>query len=131
MIEPNPLPSRRIDGFVYIITDGEYYKIGITSAWVDKRMSEIQTFNPKALRLVYKKKIGFYFDYEHLLHKIFDSKRLRGEWFTLTEEDLSYAKDVINGLHYTRVGPRSFVLNHKKTESGVVLKRGKGHANKQ
>ncbi len=54
--------------------------------------------------ITFSVKLPFEVEYEHLigcrdanqaekwLHKIFESKRINGEWFTLTDEDVSWIK---------------------------------------
>ena len=98
-----------VSGLVYIITDGQYYKIGMTTGEAHKRMKEIQTMNPRKLEVIYQMEMNFPYDYERLLHDLFKHKRLKGEWFELTKEDIPIIKDVLNNKVYTRVGPNAFI----------------------
>lgn len=70
------------EGHIYCIGDGDdshYVKIGYTNVPPGKRMKELQTGNPRQLRL-----IGFIFGdiaLEAALHRAFDDFRFREEWF--------------------------------------------------
>ncbi len=74
---------------VYIIEtrDSELYKIGITKD-INKRLSQLQTSNPYEFYL-----IDFYVttksrELEKLLHKKFQLKRYKREWFKLNQKEL-------------------------------------------
>lgn len=63
-----------------------YYKIGMSIKNVDARISQLKTSNP-TLELIKT------FDVKDVLiekeiHKNFDSKKIRGEWFELSKNDL-------------------------------------------
>lgn len=71
------------DIYTYIMTDGSgLYKIG-KAFDVDKRLKSLQCGN--ATIKIVETAIG---DYENYLHKKFKSKRVKGEWFSLNEDDL-------------------------------------------
>jgi len=84
-------------GYVYIIrqSNSNFYKIGWTEnktgltdkQSVNMRIASLQTGNPKTLEV-----IGFFRassgKTEKIVHKLFDSKRLTGEWFSLNRNDL-------------------------------------------
>jgi hypothetical protein len=76
---------------VYIVTDGTNFKIGYTNEDIQCRINNLQTGNPKRLTIVHAMDGGR--PLEKLLHKIFDSKRLSGEWFNLSEDDLKIIKE--------------------------------------
>lgn len=69
--------------FTYILKDKSgFYKIG-RSKNVDRRLKDIKCGNPTVeIIKTYKG------DYENMLHRIFESKKVCGEWFALTQEDL-------------------------------------------
>ena len=96
-------------GMVYIITDGEYHKIGMTIGDANKRLKEIQNMNPRKLEVLYQQHTPWAYDYEHLIHELFDKKRVRGEWFILQPADIETIKDIMNDKIYARVGPASFI----------------------
>ena len=67
---------------VYLITDGESHKIGV-SANVELRVKQLQIGNPKKLTLVHFIKTSHYIAYslEARLKQEFKSDNLRGEWY--------------------------------------------------
>lgn len=73
-------------GFVYLITDGELFKIGYSANHPSTRLAQCQTGNPNSLRL-----IGFIsgdLETERDLHRQFAANRVRGEWFSLSANDV-------------------------------------------
>ena len=110
---------------LYVITDGEYQKIGITCGWERKRIADIQAMNPRELTVVLAKKICHARDYEAALHQYFKGKRVRGEWFRLDEDDINTLKSILDGNILQRVGPRSFVHRHNKPAFDAMFKSGK------
>jgi hypothetical protein len=82
-------------GIVYLINQcgTGYYKIGWSTAQdPEKRLSSLQTGNPGELSVV-----GFFnvssIKAEKMLHEIFSPKRTSGEWFNLSEEDVTMILD--------------------------------------
>jgi len=86
--------KKRAPGFVYLIrSESGHYKIGRTVNPEDR----IQTFSVK---------LPFRVEYEHLikcedqvaleraLHTRFSDKRVEGEWFDLSPEDVAYIKSI-------------------------------------
>ena len=88
--------TRPAAGFIYLArsADGKY-KIG-HSRDVRKRMQSLQTGVHKKLQLVAKVKTSNCSALERICHRRFAAKRLRGEWFNLTENDIQWVK----GLPY-------------------------------
>lgn len=72
------------DGYVYLITDEKYVKIGVAKS-VENRIKTLQTGNPKQLRLI--KTIHTYNPYklETDLHNLFENKRVNNEWFDVLD----------------------------------------------
>lgn len=85
---PNDL-IEHIKGFVYIVADGDLFKIGFSNN-PKARLSQLKTGNAKC-EMIYSFN-GTYSD-EQFLHKYFASKRGAGEWFKLTLEDIDNIKD--------------------------------------
>ena len=73
--------------FVYQMKSGKYYKIG-RSVSAEKRAYEVRLQLPEELKLVHKIKTDDPVRIEAYWHQRFSSKRVRGEWFTLTREDV-------------------------------------------
>jgi len=78
-------------GFVYVLQAGEFYKIG-RSRNVDNRIMQLSTIPPFELELVCAIATDDMYELEKLLHERFDNRRVRGEWFALTEEDVTWLK---------------------------------------
>ena len=74
-------------GFVYLMKSGKYYKIG-RSDCAEKRAYEIQLLLPEKLKLVHKIKTDDPKGIERYWHQRFSSKRLRGEWFDLSSQEI-------------------------------------------
>jgi len=73
-------------GFVYVLSFGEIYKIGQT--WnVKTRLKQLQDMNPFC-RVVKQIELTGYTIAEKRLHEFFQTRRIAGEWFKLTEKDL-------------------------------------------
>ena len=85
--EVNTIKNEPLSGFIYIVECGKYYKIGITLD-IKNRMGSIQTDNPHKLRLIFCQKTIEYQNLEAYCHNRFKDKRIRGEWFELTIEDV-------------------------------------------
>jgi hypothetical protein len=75
-------------GNVYLITDGDYYKIGITKGDVNKRIKTLQTGSPNPITLINSYYSHNYRKIETWFHRMFRTKRLEGEWFALEPEDI-------------------------------------------
>ena len=76
---------------VYILKAGEFYKIGLTSNTIDKRIKELQTGCPYEIKEIFKtssltKKEAF--ELERFLHKKFKRFHSYGEWFKLNNNKL-------------------------------------------
>jgi hypothetical protein len=79
-------------GYVYCLHDQlGHYKIGI-SKQVTTRLKQLSTQPPFEIVLEFAFKAPFARRYEGLLHNIYSEKRLKGEWFTLTSEDIATIK---------------------------------------
>lgn len=69
-------------GHVYLISDGEYTKVGFSTD-PEKRLKQLQTAHPKKLKLV-----GLFEadrEVETLLHEELTDHHVRGEWYDLGE----------------------------------------------
>jgi len=74
-------------GFVYLITDGNYFKIGYTTKKLEYRLKELQVGNPSQLSIIHFHKTFNFIKIEYLLHRRFHHKHILGEWFDLTTDD--------------------------------------------
>lgn len=93
-VSANAKPSHRtIQGYVYIVKMGEYYKVGKTLD-MTCRMGEY-TLLPIEPEIVFCKKVEDYTQGERTLHEQYAEKRVRGEWFKLSDSDIKKAKKLI------------------------------------
>lgn len=88
---------------VYLISSEvngkKVYKIGRTRRSVDKRLSEFKTGNSAILEIVdvFNSKWGT--KIETYLHKHFGTKRLGGEWFELSDNDINDFSNLCLQVH--------------------------------
>jgi len=75
-------------GTIYLISDGEFTKIGMTDGKVEKRLSSLQTGNARELKLLGAYSTKNRFAQEKRLHSIFKDKHVTGEWFKLNKSDI-------------------------------------------
>ena len=70
-------------GFIYVIQDGEYTKIGIALS-VAHRMYQLQVGNPRQLTLLKSWEVEDVSTIEDRLHSMLSRYYVRGEWFKLS-----------------------------------------------
>jgi hypothetical protein len=81
-----------IEGFVYfVLSDAGYYKIG-KARNCQQRFMNLQASTTMALRIVHQIASNDALWLEAKFHRFFASKRLKGEWFDLSSEDLAAVK---------------------------------------
>jgi len=81
---------------IYIIkTYPDCYKIGI-SFNPEQRIITLQTANPFKLKIILEKEVNDAFKIEQTIHEAFKEKRLEGEWFSLTDDELKTIVDYLN-----------------------------------
>ncbi|HEY4292069.1 GIY-YIG nuclease family protein [Luteibacter sp.] len=78
-------------GFLYVIyvevDDAAYYKVGIATHF-DSRLKTHQCSSPFEVKVAICYFVGNMRAEERALHKMFECKRVRGEWFALDADDL-------------------------------------------
>lgn len=88
-----PVLTGKAPGYVYFVQ--EYmtgsFKIGKTKH-IDKRMNVFNVKLPFENKLVFLIKTADHHQTELAFHHYFSDKRLEGEWFNLTRDDLSWIK---------------------------------------
>ena len=83
-------------GYVYFLKCNQYVKIGRTKN-MKSRMKVYRVESPFNAKLIHSIKTNDCFYLEKYFHKIFNSKRVKGEWFELTNQDIN---DILSNLHY-------------------------------
>lgn len=84
---------------VYLISNGVNTKIGV-SKYPDKRLSQLQTGNPKKLLLIYSSNLlDNALKIEFDLHQDFKQKQVFEEWFLLSSEDILYIISMLQGFN--------------------------------
>ena len=81
--------------FVYLISDGDYIKIGVTND-IDQRVQSLQTGNPNQLTILTCIPCENARYIEGMLHGVFDDFKMQGEWFNLSESQIKIAVEKIN-----------------------------------
>lgn len=89
-----PYGVNALAGYVYVIQHEKHYKIGVSKN-VSKRITAMKTNTPVNIQLVHSFFVGIEvyanaYGWEKLLHHYFASRRLNGEWFNLTKEDVQW-----------------------------------------
>lgn len=77
----------QIDGYVYLLKSGPAYKIG-RAREVDARIKQISPVLPYPVEVVHTIPSNNVVRAEAHYHQMFASKRLRGEWFDLSDADV-------------------------------------------
>jgi len=91
VLEEDATPGAK-DGWVYILQlDGKACKIGRTTK-LDDRIRNLGTKLPYEPELIHTIETNDIHWAERHLHRFFQNKRIRGEWFNLTEEDIAMLK---------------------------------------
>ena len=77
-------------GKVYLIANEEWtqFKIGVSTKELDKRLKSLKTGNGSEIFLVKSFDTTHHRKVEKWFHNKYNSKRLVGEWFSLSDEDI-------------------------------------------
>lgn len=87
--------KKKHKGVVYLlkIKGKEQYKIGVSTKF-KKRYDKLSTLMPFKLETVNLIKSDDIYSLEEGLHNKFEDKRINGEWFELSSEDIKYIKSI-------------------------------------
>lgn len=79
-------------GYVYIVESQGLFKIGMTGNLAD-RLKAFKTSLPGGMRPIRTRLVDHAGNAETFLHEKFADKRLNGEWFNLSEKDITWLKE--------------------------------------
>jgi hypothetical protein len=68
---------------VYCVECEGFYKIGVTSYGIRKRLQSIQTGNPFEVKIVWVKRTNNVGKYERTIHQQLKDSHVRGEWYAI------------------------------------------------
>lgn len=99
-----------IMGYIYLLEssndDGTIYKIGYTKKDVKKRIGELQTGNPYAIKEVCNYKTKYNQRLEKSLHNFYSHNKVKNEWFKLDISDVvnfvNTCQSIENNLDYLK-----------------------------
>lgn len=86
-ISTNTDEEKDSNNYLYVLTDGDFYKIGVTSN-IEQRVNSIKKLNPREITVLKLKKLDNAYSYEKSMHKKFEKKLVYGEWFNLDQKDI-------------------------------------------
>ena len=92
----NKAKAQKKSNIIYLISDGEYIKIGKATGSATQRLKQLQTGNARKLYVLLEKNVKEADTIELELHELFFEKRMCGEWFDISKEDISVIKEILN-----------------------------------
>jgi len=84
-------PPKKLTGHIYVFRNDKYYKIGRTND-VERRLKQLSHNLPTPLEVICTIPSDDLIKDEQELHSRFDDKRTKGEWFKLSQEDVTWLK---------------------------------------
>ena len=108
---------------VYLITDGNYYKIGVSTD-PESRLKSLQTGNPNKLEIVntYNVSSSDMYEMETTLHNMFKDKRVLNEWFDLEYSDIEDIKTLTGKPNSRKESKLSIVDCWKNAKGSTQIK---------
>ena len=80
-------------GFVYLLCDGEKFKIGMTRGKIEKRVAELQTGNPNEIWIRSYYETMYPTKIEKMMHVRHTPSNVKNEWFDLTVSEVNNFKN--------------------------------------
>lgn len=97
--------EQTVGNCVYILKTGKnLYKIGKTSD-LPKRLASYHTHLPIDFRIIRQYAASNMAELEQSLHIVFQHKRMKGEWFELTDSDLVICDNIARNYALTNLRP--------------------------
>lgn len=88
--------SQRVEikkGKIYLISDGQFVKIGGTKNNLHKRVNELQTGNPRKLIILGSYNTSYLLQTERLVQHEYKDLNILNEWFNLSEREIKEILD--------------------------------------
>ena len=82
-IEKRNYSYKVVRGIVYCVESEGFYKIGVTSYGMRKRLQSIQTGNPFEVKILWVKRTNNTGKYERMIHNQIKDNHVRGEWYAI------------------------------------------------
>jgi len=80
-------------GYIYILECEGFYKIGLSKN-VERRKKQLD-FTPFKSKIIFKSPLmEDIYSVEEQLHIFYEKKRVKGEWFKLSPEDIEEIKEI-------------------------------------
>ena len=93
-------------GFVYLLCDGEKFKIGMTKNKIEKRVAELQTGNPNEIWIHSYYETNYPLKIEKMMHNRHAPSNVKNEWFNLSafevvnfKNECKRCEDILKALH--------------------------------
>ena len=75
-------------GYVYLLCDGEKFKIGMTKNKIEKRVAELQTGNPNEIWIHSYYETQYPLKIEKMMHGRHAPSNVKNEWFNLSVSEV-------------------------------------------
>ena len=82
-------------GIVYCVECKGYYKFGVTSTSMKRRLINMQTGNPFDIKLIWVVRSNRIRKYERQIHKIIRGSHHRGEWYDIPQLLAKELKNIV------------------------------------
>lgn len=79
--------------YIFHMEGTDFYKIGYSNN-IEKRLQTLQVSSPFNLSVIWQLKIWFPQEAERYLHQLFKEKKVKNEWFMLSQDDLDVIKNL-------------------------------------
>lgn len=82
-------------GMVYCVECEGFYKIGVTSYGIRKRLQSIQTGNPFEVKILWVARTNDIGKYERIIHNQLKDNHVRGEWYDIPKIAAKQLRNIV------------------------------------